>query len=106
MTLITIFILASLVFFSRYLFLEPKLPLRIAPWLQRILSYSGPTVLTAITAPIVFTPQDTLWVSLYNPYLLCAILAIIIIYRTHNVLLTTVVSMMIFLVLNNLVFTH
>lgn len=106
MNLVIIFVLACLVFFSRYVFLEPRLPLRLAPSVQRILSYSGPAVLTAILAPIVFAPHGELWVEPNNPYLICGILATFIIYRTKNVLLTTVLSMLVFLVLNNLVFTH
>ncbi|HAS64092.1 MAG TPA: branched-chain amino acid ABC transporter [Vibrio sp.] len=104
MTLLAILAMAALVFFSRYVFLEPKLPLRLAPQLQSMLGYSGPAVLTAILAPIVFAPEDELWVAADNPYLLCAILASVIIYKTGNVLLTTVLSMVIFLILNNLVF--
>ena len=103
MIMLTIFAMAGLVFFSRYIFLEPKLPLRLAPQVQRILSYSGPAVLTAILAPIVFTPEGELWVAVNNPYLICAILAVLIIYKTGNVLLTTVLSMGVFLVLKNLI---
>ncbi|GAM60087.1 hypothetical protein JCM19232_420 [Vibrio ishigakensis] len=106
MNLAIIFILAGLVFFSRYVFLEPKLPLRLAPSVQRVLSYSGPAVLTAILAPIVFAPHGELWIAPKNPYLLCAILATLVIYKTRNVLLTTVLSMIVFLILNNLVFAH
>lgn len=104
MTMLAILAMAALVFFSRYVFLEPKLPLRLAPQLQAILNYSGPAVLTAILAPIVFAPEGELWISPINPYLLSAILAGLIIYKTHNVLLTTVLSMVVFLILNNLVF--
>lgn len=104
MILFSILAMAALVFFSRYVFLEPKLPLRLAPQLQSMLGYSGPAVLTAILAPIVFSPEGELWIAVDNPYLLCAILACVIIYKTGNVLLTTVLSMVVFLVLNNLVF--
>ncbi|MGF1909920.1 AzlD domain-containing protein [Vibrio kasasachensis] len=104
MIMLSILAMAGLVFFSRYVFLEPKLPLRLAPQLQSMLGYSGPAVLTAILAPIVFAPEGELWIALDNPYLICAVLASAIIYKTGNVLLTTVFSMLVFLVLNNLVF--
>ena len=104
MIMLAIFAMAGLVFFSRYIFLEPKLPLRLAPQVQRILSYSGPAVLTAILAPIVFMPDGELWIAVNNPYLICATLAVLIIYKTGNVLLTTVLSMGVFLVLKNLIF--
>ncbi|GAK83067.1 hypothetical protein JCM19238_614 [Vibrio ponticus] len=103
MTMLSILAMAALVFFSRYVFLEPRLPLRLAPQIQSMLSYSGPAVLTAILAPIVFAPEGELWLAANNPYLLCAILACYLIYKTGNVLLTTVLSMVVFLVLNNMV---
>ncbi|NNN44966.1 MULTISPECIES: AzlD domain-containing protein [unclassified Vibrio] len=100
MIILFIFAMAALVFLSRYLFLEPRLPLRLNPTLHRLLSYSGPAVLTAIWAPIVFTDQGTLWVSHHNPYLWAALLAVILAWKSSNVLLTTLISMAMFLLLN------
>lgn len=104
MIILSILAMTALVFVSRYLFLEPKLPLRLSPGLQRLLSYSGPAVLTAIWAPIVFTHEKTLWLEGSNPYLWAALLAAILAWRSKNVLLTTVVSMGVFLLLNLVVF--
>lgn len=101
MIMLSILAMTALVFMSRYLFLEPKLPLRLSPGLQRLLSYSGPAVLTAIWAPIVFTHEKSLWLESTNPYIWAALLA----WRTKNVLLTTVVSMAVFLLLNLVVFS-
>ncbi|KGY10175.1 MULTISPECIES: AzlD domain-containing protein [Vibrio] len=99
MVMISILAMTLLVFVSRYLFLEPKLPLRLNPQAQRLLSYSSPAVLTAIWAPIVFMPENELWLSHSNPYLIGAVIAAIIAWKTGNVLLTTIVSMVIFLAL-------
>ncbi|MBY5948361.1 AzlD domain-containing protein [Photobacterium rosenbergii] len=105
MIIISILVLTALVFLSRYLFLEPKLPLKINPELQRLLKYSSPAVLTAIWAPIVFMPEGKgLWLAVDNPYLLSALLAAGLAWKTKNVLLTTVVSMVVFLILNLLIF--
>lgn len=104
MIMLSILAMTVLVFVSRYLFLEPKLPLRLSPRLQRLLSYSGPAVLTAIWAPIVFTHEQTLWLSNQNPYLWAALLAAILAWKSKNVLLTTVLSMSVFLLLNLVVF--
>lgn len=100
MIFLSILAMTSLVFISRYLFLEPKLPLRLSPSLQRLLSYSSPAVLTAIWAPIVFSQEGELWVASDNPYFWSALLAAFIAWKTKNVLLTTVISMVFFLVLN------
>ncbi len=100
MILLSILAMTCLVFLSRYIFLEPRLPLRLSPAVQRLLSYSSPAVLTAIWAPIVFTHDESLNIHLQNPYLWAAALAGIIAWKTKNVLLTTVVSMAVFLILN------
>ncbi|WP_070969547.1 AzlD domain-containing protein [Vibrio sonorensis] len=100
MTLLYILAMTALVFTSRYLFLEPKLPLRLNAQVQRLLQYSSPAVLTAIWAPIVFLPENELWLSPANPYILGAILAALLAWFTKNVLLTTLVSMGAFLILN------
>lgn len=99
MVMLSILAMTVLVFVSRYLFLEPKLPLRLNPQAQRLLSYSSPAVLTAIWAPIVFMPEKELWVTPENPYLVAAVIAALIAWKTSNVLLTTIVSMVIFLLL-------
>ncbi|SDH18927.1 Branched-chain amino acid transport protein [Vibrio xiamenensis] len=99
MVMISILLMAALVFVSRYLFLEPRLPVKLGTETKRLLSYSSPAVLSAIWAPIVFAPDEQLWLSPSNPYLLAALLAGFLAWKTHNVLLTTIVSMGVFLVL-------
>ncbi|MPW27543.1 AzlD domain-containing protein [Agarivorans sp. B2Z047] len=92
----TILSMAAIVFASRYLFLEPKIPLRLNKTTLQFLSYSAPAVLTAIFAPIVFIQDKKLALSFDNPYLLAAILAALLAYFTRNALITTVVSMAVF----------
>ncbi|MCW8332403.1 AzlD domain-containing protein [Vibrio paucivorans] len=104
MVMISILAMTGLVFMSRYLFLEPKLPLRLNPQAQRLLSYSSPAVLTAIWAPIVFMPDNQLDLSVSNPFLWAALLAGLIAWKTKNVLLTTISSMVVFLILKLVVF--
>lgn len=83
----------SLVFISRYLFLEPKLPLALSNKIQGFLSYSAPAVLTAILAPIVFIRENELQISLGNNYFIAALIACLLAYFTRNTLLTVLVSM-------------
>jgi branched-subunit amino acid transport protein len=59
-TFITILVLTLVVFLSRYLFLEPKIPLRLTHGMQRFLSYSAPAMLSVIWGPIVFLPHGEL----------------------------------------------
>ncbi|ATC59230.1 AzlD domain-containing protein [Vibrio anguillarum] len=106
MILLSILAMTALVFMSRYLFLEPKLPLRLNPVIQRLLTYSSPAVLTAIWAPIVFLPDQTLGLDRHNPYLWAAALAGLIAWKTKNVLLTTIISMATFFLLNLTLLAH
>lgn len=105
MTYLTIFVLTLIVFISRYLFLEPRVPLRLSSGAQRFLSYASPAVLTAIWGPIVFLPHGKLALSDNLPYLLAALFAVVLALTTKNVLFTTIISIVVFLVLNLLVFS-
>lgn len=95
----TIIAMTLVVFASRYLFLEPRLPIRLNPKAQRFLRYASPAVLTSIWAPIVFMPENSVWLSPHNPYLIAAMAAALIAWKTKNVLLTTLVSLGLFLLL-------
>ncbi len=94
--MIDIILMALVVYFTRYFFLEPKLPIRLNPKAQKILSYSSLAVMPAIAAPIVFLHQnqhhDTLFIS---PYVIAAVVAVVISWKTRNVLLTTITSMLV-----------
>lgn len=93
---LTLLLMALLVFISRYLFLEPRLPVRLGPRTLHFLHYTSPAVLTAIWAPIVFHREGKLLLNWDNPYFIAAILAVILAFTTRNVLLTTVLSMVLF----------
>ncbi|OLQ72176.1 branched-chain amino acid ABC transporter [Photobacterium proteolyticum] len=97
---LTLLAMALLVFTSRYLFLEPRLPLRLNAQAQKLLSYSSPAVLTAIWAPIVFLPEGELSVSWHNPYLVAAVVAVLLAWKLKSVLLTAVISMAVFFLLS------
>lgn len=100
MIILSILAMTAVVFLSRYLFLSPRLPVKLNHNAQRLLSYSSPAVLTAIWAPIVFIHDGSLAISWLNPYLVAAILAAVIAWKTHNVIATTVISMGCFFALN------
>lgn len=100
MTMLTILLMTAIVFISRYLFLEPALPLRLNAKMQRLLNYSGPAILTAIWGPIVFAPEGDLQISLNNPYLLAACVAAFLVWKSGNLLLSIALSMGFFMLLN------
>ncbi len=92
--------MALIVFASRYLFLEPKLPVRLGQHTLKFLSYSAPAVLTAIFAPIVFIRDGALSLSPDNSYLICALVATGIALTTRNTLLTALISMGLFFIIH------
>ena len=99
MTILTIILLACITFFSRYLFLHPKLPLRIGAKVTHFLSFSAPAVLTAIWVPIIFIKDNSFNSSLSNPYLLAATVAVITAYKSQSVYLTLSTSITAFILL-------
>ncbi|USE39197.1 AzlD domain-containing protein [Endozoicomonas sp. SCSIO W0465] len=101
-TWVILFIVAALVFGSRFLLMEPWLPLKLSEPIQQVLSYSAPAVLTAIAAPIVFIREDKLNLSMGNHYLIAAIIVVFLALVTRNTLLTVILGMLSFLVLRQI----
>lgn len=67
--------------------------LQLPDWLMRSLNYVPAAVLTAIIAPELFLPGGTLDVSLGNLRLIAGFIAIVVAWRTRNVLLTVLAGM-------------
>ncbi|WP_374688254.1 AzlD domain-containing protein [Promineifilum sp.] len=74
------------------LFLLPE-RMALPAWLLRALRYVPAAVLSAIILPELFLPGGTLDMSLGNARLLAGLAAILIAWRTRNVLLTVGVGM-------------
>ena len=88
-----IFGMGLIVFFNRYVFLEPRLPIRLGSNVRQFLGFAVPGMLTAICGPIVFLPEHQLNLRLDNPYLLGAVVAVALVLWTRNVLLSVILSM-------------
>ncbi|HEN8711540.1 TPA: AzlD domain-containing protein [Pseudomonas putida] len=101
MTWLLIFAMGAVVFLNRYAFLEPRLPLRLSSNARQFLGFAVPGMLTAICGPIVFLPGHQLDLSALNPYLLGAVVAIVLVLLTRSVLLSMLVSMFIFFLLRS-----
>ncbi|RMA82153.1 AzlD domain-containing protein [Umboniibacter marinipuniceus] len=93
---LTIAAMFAIVFASRYIFLEPRLPIRLGTRTQRFLSFTAPAVMTAIWAPIVFIQQQQLVVSLFNPYLVGALVTAVVAFTTKRALLAAVLGIFAF----------
>jgi branched-subunit amino acid transport protein len=62
-------------------------------WLQRALRFVPPAVLTAIFFPELFVPNGVLDLSPGNARLIAGTLAILVAWRTRNIMLTILVGM-------------
>jgi 4-azaleucine resistance transporter AzlC len=94
-----IFGMGILVFLNRYVFLEPRLPVRLSSNARQFLGFAVPGMLTAICGPIVFMPDKQLNLQWDNPYLLSSLVAIALVIYTRNTLLSMLLSMAFFFLL-------
>ena len=94
--------LALIVFFNRYILLEPKVIIRL-PWIiQQMLQYSAPCLLIAICAPIIFFQGDQLRPQMLNPYFISAGLCVILALLSQRLVLNFVSCLICFYALNYL----
>lgn len=100
-TWVILFSVAALVFASRFLLMEPWLPLKLSDNAQKFLSFSAPAVLTAIAAPIVFIREEQLSLGMDNQYLLASVVVVAVAFATRSTLWTVVLGMVSFLILRH-----
>ena len=96
MTWTYILILAGIVFFNRYLFLEPKVDVKFPHFFEKMLKYSAPCLLTAICAPIIFYQDDAFRAFANNSYLYGAIFCVLMILWLKKTLLSIILSLVFF----------
>lgn len=94
---LTIASCATLVFASRYLFLDPKLPVRLGRRGQQLLNYSAPAVLSALAAPLIFIREQSIDLHWHNPYLACGLLVAVLARLGANALVAIAAGVGLFL---------
>lgn len=103
---ITIIIVGLLTLGIRLSFIVFIGEMRVAPILQQALRFVPIAVLSALIAPALFFPGGFLEVSFSNLRLIAGIVAILVAWRTKNVLLTIFSGMACLLLLQMLVSPH
>lgn len=89
--------MTAITFTCRYLFLAKSLPYQLGPKMQKLLSYTAPSVLTAMWAPIVFLGHKETGDSLIqSPFFLAGIATIILSYKVKNTLVVVIAGMGVF----------
>ncbi len=101
-----IIIVGLLTFSLRLSFIVFMGKMQIAPIAQRSLRFVPIAVLSALIAPALFFPNGSLELSLSNARLIAGLLAILVAWRTKNVLLTIVSGMACLLILQVFVLPH
>jgi len=79
--------------------------IKVPDWFRRGLRFVPVAVLSAIILPELTSPNNTLFLSWRNPELLAGLVAILVAWRTKNVLLTILAGMAA-LVIIQLLFGH
>lgn len=102
----TIIIVGLLTLGTRLSFMVFMGKTQISPMVQQALRFVPVAVLSALIAPALFFPHGSLDVSLSNVRLIAGILAILVAWRTKNVLLTIFAGMAGLLILQILVSPH
>jgi len=96
---VTIIIVGLLTLGIRLSFMVLMGKMRISPRAQQALRLVPVAVLSALIAPALFFPSGSLDVSFSNIRLIAGILAILVAWRTKNVLLTIFTGMACLLIL-------
>lgn len=95
-----IIMLAIIIFLNRYVFLEPKVSVRLPKFIERMLSFSAPCLLSVICVPIIFFDHDGQLRDLStNAYLYAAIFSALLMFKVKNVLWNMVCSVTCFYLL-------
>ena len=94
MTLWSTILLAGLATYAiRLSFIQLLANREIPPIVLKALQFVPPTVLTAIIAPELFIQDGSLSLDLVNGRLIAGLIAILVAWRTKNVVLTILVGM-------------
>lgn len=99
-----IFLLAAIVFFNRYLFLEPKVAIQFPMFFERMLKYSAPCLLSAICMPIIFFDHGEWRVLQGNSYFYATIFCILVSLFLRKILVSLALSLLFFYALEAWVF--
>lgn len=91
---LTIIVVGILTYALRVSFIAFYGKITIPPGLQRALYFVPVTVLPAIIAQQLMVRDGVWFISVHNPRLLAGVVAILVAWRTRNVLLTIALGML------------
>jgi branched-subunit amino acid transport protein len=90
---LTIVVAGVVTFATRLSFIALLERITVPVWFQRALRFVPAAVLSAIIVPETASRNGALNLSLHNPQILAACVAVVVAWRTKNVLLTILAGM-------------
>ncbi len=90
---LTIFLAGAVTFATRLSFIFLLERMKVPDWFRRGLRFVPVAVLSAIILPELTSPNGTLNLSGHNPQLFAGVLAVLVAWRTRNVILTIFAGM-------------
>ncbi|CDL85075.1 AzlD domain-containing protein [Xenorhabdus szentirmaii] len=99
MSWVLIFVLGGVIFFNRYVFLEPKMPVKLPKIINESLKYSAPCLLIAICGPIILMENGELREFPSNPYLWGALFTALFAFFIRNLVICVILSLIMFYIL-------
>jgi len=94
--ILTIIIIGTGTFLFRFSFIYLYGRFELPTWIKRAMRYVPPAVLSALIFPAIVIKNEIIWISPQNPRLIAGLIAILIAWRTKNLLLTIGAGMGIF----------
>lgn len=94
--ILTIVIIGLGTFLFRFSFIYLYGRFQLPKWIQNAMRYVPPAVLSALIFPAIMIKEDIIWISPQNPRLIAGLIAILIAWKTKNLLLTIAAGMGIF----------
>lgn len=89
--------MTAITFTCRYLFFAKSLPYEMGPKMKSLLSFTAPSVLTAMWVPIVFLGhEETGHAFVQSPFLIAGIATVLLSYKVKNTLVVVIAGMAIF----------
>ena len=93
--------MTCITFSCRYLFFSKTIPFELGTKAKRLLSYTAPSVLTAMWVPIVFLGhQGTSNELISSPFLIAGVVTIMLSLKINSTLTVVGLGMIIFVILN------
>lgn len=93
--------MTCITFSCRYLFFSKKISFELGTKAKRLLSYTAPSVLTAMWVPIVFLGhQGTSNGLISSPFLIAGVVTIMLSLKINSTLTVVGLGMIIFVILN------